>query len=376
MRRLFLTILMFGALASAKAQEAKPFNFEKTPSQVCFETVDDSYLMADWRKHAFDAMVGSSITDSALVAEGVRYLDNRFSVAVNKFWVAYSYGSMEQMMIQKKAVNAALDQIGRLLATSRISSRISPASVKNVQKQWNALFKEAMVLAKSGKSADELTLKAMAGVSPMDYRTKGNALKRSWKVISNEQPLDGIALLEHTNKVFTDCTFQDIYKSAFQDEFGPAHLITDLQSCIDYINKELEYVTPQENLPFIDVTGAKGNYFRVNLQLVKDGVITAEKLAECVMKSAEQPNEEQLKGWRMRWEMMVAEMPTQTLKNNVNQYEVDKVNIGNLLAQGKYVMHHSEQFNKTYNYHYRIVRSDIFLKEIWPSIVANQNKGK
>ena len=120
----------------------------------------------------------------------------------------------------------------------------------------------------------------------------------------------------------------DMYKLVFQDMYGPGHLLTDSTAALRYINAELESMTDSTSFPTYEYTLCDSNHVRVNLTLVQDGIITAEQLADAMVRSA--------KG-----------LPT---------------------PNHKYVVSHSDAFKAAYHPHYRIVRRDIFEQEILPLI--------
>ncbi len=121
---------------------------------------------------------------------------------------------------------------------------------------------------------------------------------------------------------------QDLYKLVFQDLYGPGHLLTDSAECYQYLEREiLEYCTDDTTaFPLYEYTLCDSNFVRVNLYLVKWGKIDLEQLVSAVMRSAE----------------------------------------GLLTPDHKYVMSHSAAFKAAYAPHYRIVRRDIFEREILP----------
>jgi hypothetical protein len=49
-------------------------------------------------------------------------------------------------------------------------------------------------------------------------------------------------------------------------------------------------------------------------------------------------------------------------------FSQDSTRIATLLQEGKYVVHHSEKFNKHYHPHYRIIRKDLFEEKILPKL--------
>ena len=121
---------------------------------------------------------------------------------------------------------------------------------------------------------------------------------------------------------------QDLYKLVFQDLYGPGHLTSDSASCAQYIQKEVDGMETSALFPLYEYTLCDSNFVRVNLQLVKDGVLSVRDLTQAVLISAEG-------------------LPT---------------------PDPKFVMRHSDAFKAAYDPHYRIVRRDIFEKEILPLI--------
>ena len=124
----------------------------------------------------------------------------------------------------------------------------------------------------------------------------------------------------------------DLYKLVFQDLYGPGHLITDSASCAVYIQKEVDGMEATALFPLFEYTLCDSNFVRVNLKLVKDGRISVRELTHAVLCSAEG-------------------LPT---------------------PDPKFVQSHSDAFKAAYDPHYRIVRRDIFEKEILPLISKQQ----
>lgn len=120
----------------------------------------------------------------------------------------------------------------------------------------------------------------------------------------------------------------DLYKLVFQDLYGPGHLITDSASCAMYIQKEVDAMAESALFPLFEYTLCDSNFVRVNLQLVKDGRISLQQLTRAVLCSAE----------------------------------------GMATPDPKFVQSHSAAFKAAYDPHYRIVRRDIFEKDILPLI--------
>ena len=80
-------------------------------------------------------------------------------------------------------------------------------------------------------------------------------------------------------------TLQDLYKSFFQDRFGPGHLIADEAMALRYLQYELATMDSSAG-PMLEPTGYRGEYTRVNLSVIKDSLVTAERFFEVFMRSA------------------------------------------------------------------------------------------
>ena len=64
---------------------------------------------------------------------------------------------------------------------------------------------------------------------------------------------------------FPEAQLRDVYKSCFQDVYGPGHIIKDSAQCAQYVEQELQYSdTGDHRFPDYEYTGVEGNYVRVN----------------------------------------------------------------------------------------------------------------
>ena len=154
----------------------------------------------------------------------------------------------------------------------------------------------------------------------------------------------GEALIRYAER-YPATESQDLYKLVFQDLYGPGHLLTDSMAAVRYISKEVaemkdSYPEDFSNVndgpfPLYEYTLCDSNFVRVNLILVKRGVIPLERLVSALLRSTEG-------------------LPT---------------------PNPKFVMSHSAAFKAAYDPHYRIIRRDIFEKEfrneIWTYIIAH-----
>lgn len=163
----------------------------------------------------------------------------------------------------------------------------------------------------------------------------------------------------------------DIYKSCFQDYMGAEHLVSNRESVKAYLDDELSTVTLDNLLPWdYEPCGINGNYYRVSLRLVKDGVITEDQLIDTFVRSATDCKRPAVEQWRDEWQRMMSKIDQMNL--SLPFYQEDKLFIDSILAAGKYAISHSPEYRDAYHPHYRIVRRDIFENEIMP--VINKNK--
>ena len=156
----------------------------------------------------------------------------------------------------------------------------------------------------------------------------------------------------------------DIYKSCFQDYMGAEHLVGDTASARRYLEQELAE-TQGIQLPdwYYEPCGVEGRHVRVSLRAVHDGYLTADKLLEAFIGSAnaDRPTVEQ---WAALWHEMIGRIDRMVL--NLPDYEQDREFINQVLTQGKYAISHSPDYREAYAPHYRIVARGIFEREILP----------
>lgn len=155
----------------------------------------------------------------------------------------------------------------------------------------------------------------------------------------------------------------DIYKSCFQDYMGAEHLVTDRQQVKAYLDEELNSTTLEDLLPWLyEPCGAEGNYVRVSIRTVKEGIISADLLLYAFIRSANPGNRPSVESWRDRWHEILEVIDTMNL--NYPNYTVDKLFIDSILSVGKYAISHSPEYREAYHPHYRIVERNIFDREI------------
>lgn len=173
-------------------------------------------------------------------------------------------------------------------------------------------------------------------------------------------------MVEEMMREYPQATLQDVYKSCFQDYFGVAHLLGSREQVYNYICKELEADDYVEGSRYYEKCGWQGNYYRVYLNAIKDGYITADNLTDAFMASAPEVTPQVTECWVNQWQ--VIERVVREYCPDLENLEIDSKAISEMLSQGKYVMHHSRRFNVAYHPHYRIIRRDVFERDILPKL--------
>lgn len=150
-------------------------------------------------------------------------------------------------------------------------------------------------------------------------------------------------------------TLQDVYKSMFQDRFGVAHLLSERDAVRRYIAQEVERAEG-ECEEYYEACGWRGDYLRVDLRAVRDGAIGLDELTDRFIRSAERgikADSLALEEWEKEWSTI--SIVCRDLFVGIEGYQQDSIKIAELIAAGKYVVHHSRRYNEAYHPHYRIV---------------------
>ncbi len=155
---------------------------------------------------------------------------------------------------------------------------------------------------------------------------------------------------------FPEARLRDIYKNFFQDAFGPGHLIPDTTHAGSYLNYELQQ--PIGDTLKWQPVGPANDFYRINLRLVKEGIIPRSVMLEAMVESAVLARNPDIETWKKEWQNVMDVIEKMNIQ--IADFESDKKAIEALLANDEYVMHHSEHYNKTYKRHYRIIHKTVY----------------
>ena len=187
------------------------------------------------------------------------------------------------------------------------------------------------------------------------------------KILSSNELTKDLSILIEQIKNHPKQTLQDVYKSCYQDEYGPGHMIANESSSIDYIIEEINSMEKDYNPPTLfEQTGLEGNYIRVDLSLVKNDTIPFFVLFKALLISAEIGSQKSDDGWADIWSDIVDEIKKSTLK--FENFDEDVIRLDNISKSDDKVVHHSDLYENTYHPHYRIIEKNVFDKYIKPFI--------
>lgn len=189
-------------------------------------------------------------------------------------------------------------------------------------------------------------------------------------MIGSAQELDRPVLrqaVENQLATYPASTLQDIYKAFYQEHFGPEHMITDTAAVRNYLNYELDHCDDQAINLYYEPIGISGDYVRVYLNAVKDGLITPEQLLWAFLDSAK-PQQQPSLDWPTKWEEIVKVIDE--IKPGFGQEERDLLRQA---SQQNQAVHHSPAYNNDYHPHYRIVNREIFEQQLKPALAPHEN---
>lgn len=180
------------------------------------------------------------------------------------------------------------------------------------------------------------------------------------------QSIDTIVVrsaIERQLVAYPESTLQDIYKSFYQEHFGPGHIISDTASARRYLMRELSEMGKTQS-PYFEPTGSQGDYVRVYLSAIADSLITAEQLLDAFVRSANSRQEPTV-SWMEKWEAIVSII--QANKMEIEGFETD-LPLLTEAARNNQAVHHSSHYNEAYHPHYRIVERGIFERELMQAL--------
>ena len=176
------------------------------------------------------------------------------------------------------------------------------------------------------------------------------------------------AALEYQRENYPASQYRDVYKNFMQDFFGPGHILNDTAASGKYLRHELA-TTEKFDGPDYEPTGFNGNFYRVNLRLLADSIIPYDTFFDAFVESVQGIVPPDGETWLKIWEEVDDEI--QSIGWKFQNEEQDRKDLGEQFSRGDYIAHHSEAYNKTVNFHYRIISRENFEKVILPLLTPS-----
>lgn len=141
---------------------------------------------------------------------------------------------------------------------------------------------------------------------------------------------------------------QDFYKLFFQSFFGAEHALADVESARNYFKNELLNLPKESNYLIQDISVSFPIY-RVSLQVIENGLLSAEELFEAFLKSTKTTVKTSTQDWLTIWQEI-----EKSLMPILSPYETDISDLRKAAEEGSTV-HHSQLYRDLYKPHYRII---------------------
>ncbi len=205
---------------------------------------------------------------------------------------------------------------------------------------------------------------SVSHISKTPYEDKTTSSENN---ISVEDSIEAALVYQITN--YPSSQYRDIYKNFMQDFFGPGHILADTVAAGRYLRSELN-TTSQFDGPLYEKTGYQGNFYRVNLSLIKDNIITYDTFFETFVKSVQGIEPPDGNDWMKTWAIIDKVITEKGL--HFPEEEKDREELMQQFGVGDYVVHHSRRYNESVNFHYRIISRENFETIILPLIEASK----
>lgn len=171
--------------------------------------------------------------------------------------------------------------------------------------------------------------------------------------------------LDYQLKNYPESQYIDVYKNFMQDFFGPGHILADTASSARYLRQELSIPGPFGG-PLYEKTGYRGNFYRVNISLIKDNTIPYDMFFQNFVESLQSITPPDGDYWMRVWDSIDCVIKKKGL--TFPDYGSDSIKLKQNFENRNYIAHHSKRYNDSVNFHYRIISRELFEKNILPLI--------
>lgn len=151
-------------------------------------------------------------------------------------------------------------------------------------------------------------------------------------------------------KKYPEAEIQDICKALYQSTMGSGHVVNDISSCTERIQKEFESMeSTDEDI----ITELDGEYVRISLSILNKG-LSAQTLAHMFSLSQEEDT-----CASCRLERKMEDFLSLCKDEKLFDYEEAEKFITSWKQEGYPSLHHSEKYRNTYHPAYRLIRKEM-----------------
>lgn len=153
-----------------------------------------------------------------------------------------------------------------------------------------------------------------------------------------------------------------------QDFFGPGHILADTVAAGLYLRKELSETEVFDG-PLFEPTGFRGNFYRVNLSVIKDDIVPYDVFFDAFVNSVQGVTPPDSDYWMDLWQKIDNEITCLDWK--FQNEPSDRTALNAQFEEGNYIVHHSKAYNDAVNFHYRIISKANFKRYIRPYLFSD-----
>jgi hypothetical protein len=165
-----------------------------------------------------------------------------------------------------------------------------------------------------------------------------------------------LAFIQEFHSRYPRSQIQDLYKTLYQDAFGPGHIITSWERVKTGIEHEIEQMTESDDGGLTERCGPSGRMLRINLRSALSQGYEVEDIVIMMRESVDRLQPDTL-AFLKQWDEARKLGEAGVLPWTPSEIEALDATLG---PSGLQVMHHSEIYVKNYAPAYRIVLTDVF----------------
>ena len=167
----------------------------------------------------------------------------------------------------------------------------------------------------------------------------------------NDFEMDILRVLKYQLERYPFLSLVDIYKSFFQDAFGPEHLLFDPEKARESFKYELEAMKTR-GCRAVEPCGMGICFCRIPMDLVIDGIIDEGNYFSAFLAGASAFKNPDVGIWKQTWCCILEVLDMK--REFIQDFWKDSELILMALEKGSWALNHSSRYRELYDPHYRI----------------------